>query len=117
MTHLQYCVTVSYPLITNMKKQYLTKAERLQFVLSENLKSILVGLSLGDLYVHKQKRCANVRLCFEQGTVHESYLFHLYNLFQSYCMQAPKVYTRLPDKRTGKIYSRILFKTYRVTLF
>jgi hypothetical protein len=100
-----------------MKKQYLTKAERLQFVLSEDLKSILIGLSLGDLYVNKQKRSANVRLCFEQGTVHESYLSHLYDLFQSYCMQVPKVYTRLPDKRTGQIYSRISFQTAALPCF
>jgi hypothetical protein len=100
-----------------MKKQYLTKAERLQFVLSEDLKSILIGLSLGDLYVNKQKRSVNARLEFEQGLVHDKYLDHLYDLFQSYCMQVPKVYTRLPDKRTGQTYSRISFQTAALPCF
>lgn len=100
-----------------MKKTYLTKSQRLEFVLPENLKSILIGLTLGDLYVQKQKRAANVRLCFEQGTIHEDYLLHLYELFKTFCMQAPKVHTRLPDKRTGKIYSRILFQTYSLPCF
>lgn len=100
-----------------MKKNYLTKAQRLQFVIPENLKSILIGLLLGDLFIEKQERRANVRLRFEQSTVHEDYLFHLYDLFQSFCTQAPKMYTRLPDKRTGNIYSRILFYTYSLPCF
>lgn len=100
-----------------MKKNYLTKAERLQFVIPENLKSILIGLSLGDLCVEKQKGGANARLRFEQSTAHEGYLLHLYNLFQGFCMQTPKSYVRQPDKRTGKIYSRILFHTYSLPCF
>jgi len=100
-----------------MKKFYLTKAQRLQFVLPETLKSILVGLMLGDLNGEKQKIGSNIRLRFEQGTVHEDYLLHLYDLFKSFCPQAPKAYTRLPDKRTGKIYSRILFYTYSLPCF
>jgi len=100
-----------------MKKTYLTKSQRLEFVLPENLKSILIGLSLGDLYGKIQKRGANVILRFEQSTIHEDYLLHLYDLFKTYSTQAPKVYTRSPDKRTGKIYSRILFSTYSLPCF
>lgn len=58
-----------------------------------------------------------MRLCFEQGTVHDKYLLHLYNLFESYCMQAPRVHTRPPDTRTGKIYSRIMYQTYTLPCF
>jgi hypothetical protein len=36
---------------TNMKKNYLTQKERLQFSLSQEEKEILTGLLLGDLYV------------------------------------------------------------------
>lgn len=100
-----------------MQKVYLTKAQRLQFALPENLKSILVGLILGDLYAQKQKIGSNVRFRFEQSTIHEDYLLHLYDLFKSFSMQAPKVYTSLPHKLTGKIYSRILFNTYSLPCF
>nr|QWC53690.1 LAGLIDADG homing endonuclease [Rhizoctonia solani] len=100
-----------------MKKNYLTKEQRLQFVLPENLKFILIGLLLGDLYGQIQKTSVNVRFRFEQSTIHKDYLFHLYNLFQSFCTQAPKVNTRLPDKRTGEIYSNIYFNTYSLPCF
>jgi hypothetical protein len=100
-----------------MKTKFLTKAERLQFSLSSELKSILVGLILGDLCVQKGKRSANARLLFEQGTVHENYLFHLYELFKSYSPQVPKVLIRSPDKITGTVHSRIFFNTYSLPCF
>jgi hypothetical protein len=63
------------------------------------------------------KTNSNIRLRFEQGTVHDDYLLHLYDLFKSCCPQAPKVYTRLPDKRTGEIFYRISFYTYSLPCF
>lgn len=103
--------------ISTLKPQILTKEQRLQFSLSCDLKSILVGLLLGDLYARKQKRNVNARLCFEQGLVHETYLFHLYDLFKTYCQSAPKISNRLPDKRNGKIYTRVTFTTYALPCF
>jgi len=100
-----------------MKKTYLTKAQRLQIVIPESLKPILIGLALGDLHVVKQKKGINVSLRFEQGTVHEDYLLHLYDLFQDYCMQAPRIFNSLPHKLTGKSYSRILFTTCSLFCF
>lgn len=98
-----------------MKNKSLTKVKRSQFSLSDQLKSILVGLNLGDLHIQKQN--VNARLRFEQGIVHEDYLNHLYDLFKSYCPQAPKIYTRSPDKITGKVHSRICFSTYSLPCF
>lgn len=100
-----------------MKKNYLTKAQRLQFVLSTELKEILVGLFLGDLYAQKQKASANARLEFGQGSVNKDYLLHLYELFKNYCAMVPKTSDMLPDKRTGKSYSRIRFSTYSLPCF
>jgi hypothetical protein len=74
------------------------------------LKQTLVGLLLGDLYAHKQN--LNVRLRFKQGTIHEGYLMHLYDLFKSYCSAPPKTTSQAPDLRTGKVYSSIYFNTY-----
>ena len=61
--------------VINMHKFYLTKGRRSLFVLPENLKSILVGLILGDLYIFKSAKSVNAGLRFEQG--HKDYLVHL----------------------------------------
>ncbi len=100
-----------------LNQKIMTKEERSLFSLSADLKNILVGLLLGDLYARKQKRNVNAWLCFEQGLVHETYLFHLYDLFKSYCQSAPKTSNRLPDKRTGKIYTRVTFTTCSLPCF
>lgn len=98
-------------------KPSLTKLERSQFTLSDELKQTLVGLLLGDLYAAKQKSYANARLKFQQSLVHEDYLLHLYELFKTYSSQAPKIIHLSPDKRTGKVYSRIHFFTYSLPCF
>jgi hypothetical protein len=102
----EYCVTVSYPLIKNMtqKKNYLTRAERLQFSLSQDLKEILVGLLLGDLYSQKRTKTGNAIFRFEQGIVNKEYIFDLYESFKNYCPSAPKISNRLPDIRTGNTH-------------
>jgi hypothetical protein len=100
-----------------LSRKIMTKEERSLFSLSADLKAILVGLLLGDLYARKQKRSVNACLCFEQGLVHETYLFHLYDLFKSYCQSAPQTSNRLPDKRTGKIYARVTFTTCALPCF
>ena len=94
------------------KRVILIKAERSQFCLSQDLKDILVGLILGDLYINKPG--LNARLCFKQGIIHKEYLEHLYGLFTNYCSSAPVISNLLPDSRTGQIYTRIYF--YRTPL-
>jgi hypothetical protein len=93
----------------------LTNLEKQQFSLPDELKQILVGLLLGDL--HAQKQSVNTRLVFIQGTLHQEYLEHLYDLFKNYCSQAPKIYNPKPDKRTGKVYSVMDFKTFSLPCF
>lgn len=94
----------------------LTNLEKQQFSLSAELKEILVGLLLGDLYA-QQKISVNARLLFEQGIVNNDYIYYLYELFKSYCSLAPRTTSRLPDKRTGKIYSSTKFQTYALPCF
>lgn len=100
-----------------MKKNYLTKAERSLFTLSSDLKEILIGLILGDLFIEKPKACINVRLVFKQGAVHTEYLQHLYELFGDFCGMDPKIPAQSPDKRTGKIYESIRFFTFSLPCF
>jgi hypothetical protein len=100
-----------------IKPKRLTAAERSQFTLTDDLKDILVGLILGDLNVKKLTKNSNAILCFEQGFVHKDYIFHLYQLFEIYCSKAPTTANRLPDKRTGNVYTRIYFKTMALPCF
>ena len=44
-----------------LNQKIMTKEERSLFSLSDDLKAILVGLLLGDLYARKQKRNVNGR--------------------------------------------------------
>nr|QWC53733.1 LAGLIDADG homing endonuclease [Rhizoctonia solani] len=95
----------------------LTKLERLQFSLSDDLKNILVGLYLGDLYVQRRTKGSNAYLQFAQGLVNKDYLEHLYELFKIYCYNAPNTTSMAPDKRTGEVYSRVRFHTYSLPCF
>ncbi len=103
--------------LTPIKPKRLTKEEKEACLLPEVLKQILVGLILGDLHVYKQKLGINTSLVFEQGLVHKDYIYHLYELFEIYCRSSPKISNRLPDKRTGNIYTRIQFNTYSLPCF
>jgi hypothetical protein len=70
LTHKR--VTISYPiyLFKMKKKNILTSLERTKFTLTDQLKQILVGLLLGDLYAQKRRKTGNTVFRFEQGTVH-----------------------------------------------
>jgi len=101
-----------------MNKKYITKAERSEFSLSQNLQDILVGLLLGDLYMQRRSNLTlSVRLTFCQGLVHKDYLMHLYELFKTYGAMSPQIYNGAPDKRTGKTYNYIRFNTYSLFCF
>lgn len=98
-------------------KRLLSKAERAQFELPENLKEILVGCLLGDLHCRDRYQTGNITLYFEQGNSHKEYIFHLFELFEGYCSSTPKISDRQPDKRTGKVYTRIVFTSYSLPCF
>ena len=55
----------------------------------QELKDILIGLLLGDLYVEKQKGYKNARLQFKQSSAHKEYLDYLYDLFKEYSGSKP----------------------------
>jgi hypothetical protein len=93
----------------------LTNAQRSSFSVSPHLHEVIIGSSLGDLYINKQRN--NARLMFQQGSVHELYMIHLYDLFKDYCGSGLKYIERKPDLRTGKIYSTIRFNSYSLLCF
>ena len=102
---------------TSLPKKRLTNLERAQFSLPQDLKEILVGLFLGDLSAQKRSSKGNTNLHFEQGYLHKDYISHLYDIFKSYCNSEPKTSNRLPDKRTGAVYTRIQFVTVSLPCF
>lgn len=97
------------------KPRRLTNLERAQFSLSKEQEEIVVGSLLGDL--HARKRSLNTYLKFEQGVVHKEYLLGLYEQFKDYCSACPNIYNPKPDKRTGRVYSAIYFRTYSLPCF
>jgi hypothetical protein len=103
--------------LTPIKPQRLTRAEQEAFTLSKENKDILVGLILGDLHVRKQKLGVNPCLMFSQGIIHKDYLLHLYDIFQIYCPQEPKIRNFPPHPKTGKVYTNICFQTYSLPIF
>jgi len=102
---------------TSLPKKRLTNLERAQISLPQDLKEILVGLFLGDLCAQKRSSKGNTNLHFEQGYLHKDYIYHLYDIFKSYCNSEPKASNRLPDKRTGVVYTRIQFITLCLPCF
>jgi hypothetical protein len=94
----------------------LTKIQKDSYSISENLHDIIIGLSLGDLYI-QNFRNINARLMFKQGIVHQEYLYHLFDLFSSYSnMKEPKQYIYL-DKRNNKVFISVAFNTYSLPCF
>ena len=53
----------------------LNKSEKKALLVTPELKEILIGLILGDLYVQKQKASRNARLQFKQSTIHKPQIF------------------------------------------
>ena len=118
----QYCVgeeILSLLLFSSLLpvKPRLTHPEKEAFSLSQELKDISIGLLLGDLYARKQKLGVNVCLAFRQGTIHEDYLLHLYELFKDFCPSGPKIQIPKPDIRTGIVHRSIYFSTYTLPCF
>jgi len=67
-------------------------------------KEIIVGTLLGDSSLERGKPTHNTRIRFDQNSPnHKSYLESLYVIFANLCGTPPRVHTRKPDKRTGKI--------------
>lgn len=96
----------------------LTRIEIQQISLPDNLKQILFGLLLGDLCIEKPNETRNARLIFGQGIIHQEYFSHVYALFKDFCSgTGPYTINNKPDKRTGKIYNMMSFKTLSLPCF
>jgi hypothetical protein len=87
-------LTSSSPIPLSLNKQ--PKTVTLDQI-PNDLKEVLIGLALGDLYI--RKRFKNTSLHFKQGIKNEPYIIHLYTLFQEYCKMTPKIKdARVKDK-------------------
>lgn len=77
-------------------------------------KEVLVGTLLGDASLERAKPTHNTRLGLDQTSpAHAPYISTLYIIFKNLTGTEPKIQTRKPDKRTGKVYSTIAFRTLR----
>lgn len=89
-----------------------TNPEKFSVSLSNVQKDILIGTLLGDACIERSKPNHNSRLRFDQTFPnHAFYLTSLYTHFKDLTSKCPSVTIRQPDKRTGKVYSTISFKT------
>jgi hypothetical protein len=93
----------------------LTNVERNNIKLDSHLKQVLVGTILGDVYMRRFSKKANVRVVFRQGSIHASYLLHLYSLFQEFVLAPPSV-SIITDKITGKNRYSLSFSTLALVL-
>jgi hypothetical protein len=59
---------------------------------------------------------SNVRLIFRQSSIHASYLYHLYELFQKFVVTPPSV-TTIMNKNTGRVRYNISFATLALPCF
>lgn len=95
--------------ISNIKTTVKYKTE---YQLSLEQKEAIIGVILGDGHLERIKLSHNTRLRIDQSYPEkEKYLMHLYNLFEPMVNKLPTITTRKADKRTGKVYQSMNFKT------
>jgi hypothetical protein len=63
--------------------------------LSDQLLLIAIGLMLGDVSLQANKAKTAYRIKFEWGNVHKEYAFHIYQLFEMYCLSMPRKQVRV----------------------
>lgn len=101
----------------NYKKRK-TSVERENKKLTTIQQDVVVGSLLGDAHLERRSPNHNARLRFDQTFPnHASYIMYIFSLFYNFSGKGPKVYIRKPDKRTGKTYSTIQFKTLNFPCF
>jgi len=94
------------------KYKRLSKLEQasLSSTLPNNLKDIIVGSGLGDLFIEKTSKNGNARLTFRQSVVHKEYLEHLFGLFKIYSHTEKLKEASHNRKTTNKVYNSLYFK-------
>jgi competence protein ComGC len=89
-----------------------SKEYRQNYLLSIEQKEALIGIMLGDGYIHRIKPTCTANLYIEQAYPEKKdYLFSLFQLYKPLVLGEPIIKVRKPDKRTGKIYKSIRFTT------
>ena len=71
--------------------RFYRKSSKFNLQLNTELKEIICGLMLGDLFAEKKNDNCNTRLQFKQSIKNKEYILHLYSIFSSYCGSIPKV--------------------------
>ena len=87
--------------INLMFVRFYRKSSKYDLELNADLKEIIIGLMLGDLFAEKRNPNSNTRLQFKQSIKNKVYIEHLYSIFKDYCNSEPKITTSI-DKRPGK---------------
>ena len=98
-----------------MLVRYYKKSAKYDLKLNTELKEIIIGLLLGDLFAEKRNINSNTRLQFKQSIKNEKYIYHLYSIFKIYCNSEPKVNYYL-EKRPGKKDLNISIKFWTQSL-
>lgn len=81
--------------------RFYRKSSKYNLELNAELKEIIIGLMLGDLFAEKINSNSNTRLQFKQSVKNKLYIDHLYSLFKNYCNSEPKITSSI-DNRLGK---------------
>ena len=100
----------------SLQQKRLTNLERSKITLDDNLKQVLVGNILGDVYMRRSLAKANTRVVFRQGSINADYLLHLYSLYQKFVSTPPSV-TSITDSATGKTRYNLSFATLALPCF
>jgi hypothetical protein len=95
--------------------RFYRKSAKYDLELNTDLKEIIMGLMLGDLFAEKRNPNSNTRLQFKQSVKNKVYIDHLYSIFKDYCNSEPKVTSSL-DKRPGKKELNISIKFWTQSL-
>lgn len=82
----------------------------------EEIKQITFGSILGDGKLELPPRGLNARFGFTQSIIFEEYFLQLFSIFQPFCLSNFKIYSYV-DKRTGKIYTSLSFRTRALPIF
>lgn len=89
---------------------------RLMCVLPSYLDQVVIGLLLSDGSVERPTKTGGARLSVILGIDTLPYLTHLYKLFEP-LTDSGISHTKVKDKRTGKSYTTVRFKTTMLPLF
>ena len=95
--------------------RFYRKSAKYNLELSTDLKEIIIGLMLGDLFAEKINPNSNTRLQFKQSIKNKVYIDYLYNIFKEYCNSEPKE-TSSVDKRPGKKEFNVSIKFWTQSL-